>query len=85
MDVENSLIIKDHWFTFHACLKGVSFKVSLVKVNPFSSALVGFRFLANLEGDGKNKMTDSRGERPVLKCMLCHISQLASACEACLL
>lgn len=30
----------------------------------------------------KNKMIGSRGERPVGKCM-CHISELAGACEAC--
>lgn len=74
--------IEDHWFTFHACLKAVSFEVITLQVNPISSALIGFRFWANLGGDGKNKMTGSRGERPVRKCLLCLISQLAAACEA---
>lgn len=50
--MENSFIIEDHWFTFHASLKGMSFEVITLQVNPISPALIGWRFWANLGGDG---------------------------------
>lgn len=41
-------IVEDHWIAFHASLKGLSFEVITLQVNPICPALIGLRFLADL-------------------------------------